>query len=265
MKKLLFISLAFLALLGCEKKFDNVVDVTSVNYQIKSINYFSSVDFTFTDSSKILSLELSNSIDISNVSFSMTASDGIEVIKGQMYDDGDQTHGDGVKGDNIYCRKVYFGQLFPNGQYSIEYFITEKNNIPKKIAIQTFAYNNHQEFKAPVLSNLVMADSVATGQDFIFTVKADDPNGIRDLQYVFFKAYRPDGSIMTNQTGDSLFFMLDNGDFTHFGDQTAGDAIYSYKNNFIAGATKGVRRFEFLAIDRSGLISNKITHYIKVL
>lgn len=266
MKNILFLSLAFLALIGCEKKFDTVIDSHTINYQVKSINYFSYVDFSFNDSSKILSLELSNSNDISEVSFRMTASDGIEVIKSQLYDDGDSAHGDGVKGDNIYCRKVFFEQIFPNGQYSIEYFIAEKNNTLRKIAIQSFTYNNHQEFKSPSISNLVMDDSVATLKDFVFTLKASDPNGLRDIKNVFFKGYKPDGSLMIHQnTGDSLISMDDSGNLEKYGDTVAGNGIYSYKMNFIEGAVKGIRKFEFYAIDRSGLISNKITHYLKVL
>jgi hypothetical protein len=70
---------------------------------------------------------------------------------------------------------------------------------------------------------------------------------------------------MTNQTGDTLFSMNDFGDYVSYGDAVAGDGIYSYKNTFSSGATKGIRRFEFFAVDRSGLLSNVITHYIKLL
>ena len=47
------------------------------------------------------------------------------------------------------------------------------------------------------------------------------------------------------------------------GDETAGDGIYSVIIIF-TGAPEGSYRWEFQAVDRGGLYSNKITHYVEV-
>lgn len=265
MKKFLLIPFVLLALIGCDKKYNNPIETSEFTYQVKSVNAFPVVDFSYTDSSRVLSVEFAEKLVDKELSFIVYASDGKNILSGLMYDNGSQQYGDNTAGDNIYSAKIYFKQTYPNGTYTIYYYISGTPKSAKPAAMQSFIYNNHQDAKPPVISNLIMPDSVYADSVFIFSVKVDDPNGLSDVKYVLFKGYRPDGSIMTNLTGDTLFSMNDFGDYEHYGDAVSEDGRFSYKNTFSATATKGIRRFEFFAIDRSGLLSNVITHYIKLL
>jgi hypothetical protein len=265
MKKFILIPFLLLALAGCDKKFNNLIDSSESSYQIKSLSSFSVVDFNFADSSKILFAELAAPLANSDLTYSVYSSEGKIILSGKMYDNGKEVNGDNVMGDNIYSAKIYFKQEYPNGQYKICYYLTGGSQPDKPSAQQAFTYYNHQNAKPPVVSNLIMQDSVYADSVFIFSIKAEDPNGLSDIKYVLFKGYRPDGTIMTNTTGDTLFVMNDSGDLEHFGDAVAGDGIFSYRNTFYTTAAKGTRRFEFFAVDRSGLVSNVIIHYIKLL
>jgi hypothetical protein len=53
--------------------------------------------------------------------------------------------------------------------------------------------------------------------------------------------------------------MVDDGD-ENLGDEVAGDGIYSFKNIFAETAQVGVWKFEYSAVDKSGLKSNTIMH-----
>lgn len=264
MKKIFLIPFVLLALIGCDKKFNSPIDPADYTYQVKSVNAFPVVDFSYIDSSRVLSVELAASLGDKELSYIVYSSDGSKILSGLMYDNGNAQYGDVVAGDNIYSAKILFKQTYPNGTYNIYYYISGIEKSSKPAAIQSFIYNNHQDAKPPVLSNLVMPDSIYEKTEFTFHVTADDPNGLSDVKYVLFKGYRPDGSVMTNRTGDTLFSMNDFGD-APFGDAVAGDGIFSYKNMFDTGSQKGIRKFEFFAVDRTGLISNVITHYIKLL
>ena len=265
MKKIILLPFVLLALIGCDKKFNNPIDTTNSSNQVRSVSSFTTVDFSFADSSQIITIELAEPAGNNEVTYAVYSSDGKNIISGKMLDDGKALSGDSKAGDNIYSAKIYFKQLYPNGRYTINYFVSGTTQSSKPVAIQFFTFYNHQNAKAPAISNLIMQDSVYVDSSFTFSVKAEDPNGYSDIKYVMFVGYKPDGTIMTNSTGDTLFVMVDDGDLLHYGDAVAGDGVFSYKNTFAKTATRGVRKFEFFAVDRSGLLSNVITHYIKLL
>jgi hypothetical protein len=113
-----------------------------------------------------------------------------------------------------------------------------------------------------VISNLLLPSSVNRGDSFIFSIKVDDTNGSFDIAQVYFKLYRPNGTIVLNGN-DDFFLMVDTGD-ANLGDQTAGDGIYSFKNSFSSTAPTGLWKFEFQAKDRSGKLSNIISSNMMV-
>jgi len=264
MKRIILLLAFALTFWGCEKKFDNTIDSSPSAFQVRSVKQFSEYDFSLIDSSLALTLEFANTNGIKSVSFQMFSPDGKTVNAGDMYNNGLAENDDDSAGDNIYSSKVFMQQYYPNGKYTVNYYVTDINDNEKFVASQAFTYNNNQLNVAPVLSDLIMPDSIATGVNFQFTVKATDQNGAADIQYVYFEAYKPDGTQLLNN-GQAPFVMPDNGDTEHYGDVTAGDGIFSYKNSFASTAQKGVWKFEFVCYDRGGLFSNKIIHYIKVL
>jgi len=110
-----------------------------------------------------------------------------------------------------------------------------------------------------------MVDTVALNQSFVFSIEASDLNGLADIEGVFFRLYRPDGSlVLDTQNSLDFFLMHDDGNTEVFGDLVAGDGIYTFKNLFAQTAPIGMWRFEFQAQDRRNVLSNKIIHNIVV-
>jgi hypothetical protein len=115
---------------------------------------------------------------------------------------------------------------------------------------------------APVISNLIAPDSVTIGNDstkIFLSITVWDQNGLNDISSVFFNSYiPPDG----HASSANPIKMYDDG--TH-GDKTAGDGIYStYVILPSTGVPHGTFRWDFFAQDKSGLLSNKISHNVVV-
>lgn len=112
----------------------------------------------------------------------------------------------------------------------------------------------------PVLSDLVAPDSVSRSGEanFLLTVKVTDPQGLDDLDKVYFNSLKPDGS----SSSGNPFYMRDDG----LGDDLyANDGIYSLRVSISPQNQLGDYRFEFEAIDKLGAKSNKIIHIITVV
>ena len=81
---------------------------------------------------------------------------------------------------------------------------------------------------------------------------------------VYYEMYKPDGTQQVNSQGLSQFPLYDNGDTSGTGDLTAGDGRYSFKLTFPVEIEIGTWEFRFYAEDRSGALSNVISHNIEV-
>jgi len=266
MKKLILLLIPIL-LGGCKKDFNNIVETQPTNFQIVRISTPSQFTYAPYDSLMTVNITLNTSANVKSVSVNLYDPDGnIKNNSGiQLFDNGNtDKNGDTVKGDNTYSNKVPLSHYYPKGTYEIDYYVTDLSGNTKLAAIHSFVFDNGQANAAPVISKLVMPDSVSIGESFIFTVTASDSNGLNDIAYVDFQLYRPDGSQVKDNNGSALFFMQDNGDYLHFGDNVAGDGVFSYKNSFASNAPSGSWKFVFQAKDKSGLLSNIITHNIIV-
>jgi hypothetical protein len=261
----LLVSEAFL-INGCDEIPDGVVEQQIALYSVESVSAPLEFFYSAADSFLTASIKVDNSTPIKNVWLSVKSADGTVTVtsKSEMKDNGDkQKNGDEISGDNIFSAKVPMSKKHPSGKYNIEFFIEDKINPEpgslSKVAVHTFRFSNAQTNAAPVISDLNIAASVQRGESFVFTIKASDPNGALDIQHVYFKLFRPDGSLVDPQNGLGYFPMVDNGD-PNLGDQIAGDGVYSFKNSFGATAQTGSWKFEFQAKDKSGSLSNLIIH-----
>jgi hypothetical protein len=270
MKKIFLFAFLLLGIWGCDKKYDNVVDDSTNSYQVKSLASLGTVLFSAKDSSVTASVEFSSVENVVSVSYSLYSPDNVLIEEGELYDNGKAANGDAAAGDKIFSNKFLMSQYDANGDYQLKYFVVDKDQNTKMVATQKFLYNNLQSNKAPVLSDLVMADTViyilpnGKYDPFSFSVKATDPNGASDVANVYFTIYRPDGTVI-NHGGDTLIAMNDSGDLSDYGDATAGDGRYSYLMTFTENAQLGSYKYQFVAMDRYGLKSNIITHtlYLK--
>jgi len=266
MKKYILILILFI-FWGCQKDFNTVVDTQSANFQVLKATMADSISYKQTDSLIVVSLQLISSSGIRSVSVNIIASDLTQLNDSPLilYDNGDiADNGDTIKGDNVFSNKFPLSRYYPNGTYTVQYFVTDNSNNTQMTAVHSFIYNNLQTAVAPVISNLFMVDTVAIGTSFTFSVKVTDGNGLSDIDSVYYILYRPDGTLIVNAQGISKFPLSDNGDTDVSGDVTAGDGIYTMKLTFPSGQPTGLWKFKFAAVSREGLESNIITHNVVV-
>jgi len=267
MKKYILLLVISFLIGGCQKKFNDIIDASiTSNTQVKDVTTTNSFTYSASDSLLVVGISLTSSKDVQEVFCNVFDSDGAQLNSDpvQLLDNGNiKDNGDTTKGDLIYSNKFPLSHSSSQVNYQIKYYVTLVSNNANLVAAQTFRYYPGISNVAPVISNLVMPDSVSIGDTFIFTVAVSDSNGLSDVASVYFNVYRPDGTALADN-GSTNFLMVDDGDFVHFGDATAGDGIYSYKNSFASTAPKGKWKFVFQAKDKGGLLSNTITHYIVV-
>ncbi len=270
MRKIYVAILLFAFISGCEKSFDDVVDIAASGYQVTGTNVYTSNTFKYVvgDSLITIYLSLNSSDGVGSVFCDVIASDETKLNSDPFYllDNGSSANGDERAGDSRFTNKFPLSRQNPIGTYKINYFITDKENVTKLVAEQQFIYDNGQANIAPVISNLILQDRVGRDTSFIFTLTANDSNGLNDIDVVYFELYRPDSTLVEDppNSGNTKLLMHDDGDSEHYGDNVAGDGIYSFKNSFSNTASTGTWRFVFNAKDRGGLLSNTIEKSIVV-
>jgi hypothetical protein len=247
---------------GCEQKFDNVIDSFNNDYQVVSVLPSDAFYYNSTDSLVTISIKFNSIATIQNVSCDVYGSDDSKIATVDLYDDGLSSSGDATKGDKIFSNKLPLSKYYPNGIYTIKYFVTDKSNTTKHVAISSFDYINGQSNVAPEISNdIVDPDSaIVTSTTVILTsVKVVDQNGLSDIEKVYFVVYRPDGT--TTHVENAMF---DDGNISTHGDQVAGDGIYSLLIQINPSNAKGTYRLEFQAKDRGGKLSNILNHSLLI-
>jgi len=243
---------------GCEKTYDNLIDTSTENFQVSSIaGIKDTLDLKVPgDSLLLLRMIFTSQSEVSNAYFDIYASDDSR-LNSSPVEMQEVT-------ENIFENQFVLKRENPIGIYTVRFSATGLDGKSKQVAVGTFYFNNGQDNVPPVISNLVIPDSISKGVFFNFSITVTDLNGLNDINKedgVFFNLYRPDSTIV--QAG--LFYMHDDGD-VGFGDEVAGDGIFSYRNSFLQDPTTqvGLWRFTFQARDRSGLTSNIIEHFMLV-
>jgi hypothetical protein len=262
MKKFALLLLLPILFWGCEKTYDSVINPKQTStIQVTNIAAIDSIDYLTSDSVLTFAITFNSTEQVHSAYCNIVKPDGTQLNSSaiNLYNDGDiSAHGDSSAGDNTFSNKFTMSNSYNNGVYIIKYYVEDIYGTTDYISAQNYVFDNGKDQFAPVLSDLNLADSVALGAIFIFNVTASDSNGLNDIENVSFALYRPDSTLA------GTFQMHDDGDLAVWGDSTAGDGIYSYRNSFSPTAQTGYWRFEFQAIDYSNLLSNKIIKNLKV-
>ncbi len=270
MKNYLIISVIALLLFGCEKSYDGVIDPRNefLSFRLVNIDMPDTVIYAQDDSVVTIVAEIQNAQSIVNLQFDIY-NDAGDLINpsNEMKDNGDIVgYHDSTANDSKFSAFITFSNSDPNGDYYFRFNATDVNNENKLLGEKRLVYFNNQPSFPPIISNLSIPDSINREVNFVFSVQVSDGNGLSDIKGVYFELYRPDGSVVYSDpnTQTTKFLMFDDGDLNGRGDQTAGDGIYSFKNSFASTAQTGFWHFEFIAIDKSDSLSNKIVHDLLV-
>jgi len=264
MKKILLLFFLILTFQGCVKKFDTPVETKQAVYQVAAVATFASFAHTLTDSIINPSIEFTSTADINKVWIEILSPENIKISAGVIYlsDNGSVSSGDAVKGDKIYSALVLMKDQYINGFYSINYFVEDNTGTIKKVAAQTFLFDNGKSNVAPQILSISTPDTIEVINDpvdFIVTASVSDSNGINDIKEVYFSTVRPDQTSSGATTS-----LYDDGNFSQHGDASAGDGIYSRALSIETTNQKGTYRFGFTAKDRGGLLSPVVYKYIVV-
>jgi len=267
-KKIIYLALTFILtlLLGCEKEFDNIIEIQNSNYQVDSVFLKSFIQYP-ADSVTTFSIKLSTSSDIGSVFYDIYSPDNIKLnsLSFFMLDDGKLENGDSTAGDKIYSSKIKFDSTDIVGSYSVKYFVKDIYDRIKQVAFSKFFYDNGQIKYPPFIFNLILTDSVQRNVKFVFSVDVSDSNGLSDITSVYYELFRPDGTKVINSQNISEFPLFDDGIAISSGDSIANDGRYTIFLTFPISVSPGFWRFEVNARDRSAKQSNKIIKSVKVL
>ncbi len=269
MKKFVLLILFPILFWGCEKTYDSVINPKQTNsIQVTDISPIDSVDYLTEDSVLTFAVRFNSSEQIQSVYFYVVSPAGVPLNSSaiSLYDDGDfSAHRDSAEGDKTFSNKFTMSNSYINGVYIVNYYVTDIYNTSSYISAQNFVFDNGKDKFAPVLSNLNLPDSVSIGQTFTFSVMAVDSNGQNDIEMVYYELYRPDGSQVVNSQGIFQFPLFDDGQTSTDGDEAANDSTYTVLLTFPSGQTPGSWRFEFEAIDRTNILSNKIIQNLELV
>jgi len=250
---------------GCEKDFDNVVDFENSSYLVDSVNSFTSFRYVLGDSIVTLRIKFISVDGIKNVYADVysSAESKLNANPLSLLDNGNIANGDIQQGDKVYSNRLPLSRYYPNGGYRVEYFVTDEKDQTKKISVHYFNYNNGQSNVPPVLSNLIVPDTVAIQTDTSYislSVDVTDENGLEDIEFVFFNSFIPPDY---HPSESNPIRMYDNG--IGGGDKVFNDGTFSAIVKLPPqGVSTGTYRWEFQARDRSKALSTKLIHYIVV-
>ena len=181
----------------------------------------------------------------------------IHIYQGQLRDDG--TSGDVDAGDNIFSfRGDMQGILRTIGHYSVRFQAEDVGGLMSHPIVTDFYV--FRENSPPALSNLVAPDEVSRSSSpaIPLTVRVIDPEGLSDVKSVYFNTTKPDGS----PSSGNPFSLFDDGTA---GDVNPGDGVYSLTIYITPQNALGNYRFDFLAEDYAGAVSDTLRHIIRVV
>ncbi|CAN5622109.1 hypothetical protein BH10BAC5_BH10BAC5_02870 [soil metagenome] len=250
--------LAGIIFYSCEKKSDSVIDpfLSAPVISNAGIN----VD-TVRTTGTTPSIRF-----IASVNASITGTDAIKNISCKLIDPSGSSIGtfilndSGISPDTTAGNGIYTGNIDAGtisclivGTYSLQY-IAESNAglFSNQINLPVFVKNINNQ--AIIISNPQLPDSVVrpTSGSFDITLKVTviDPDGSCDINSVFFDAFRPSGSFIFHfpmQAGSEA------NTFFYTAPVTPAPADSSY----------GYFKYNFSAVDNSGLLSNILKDSIK--
>ncbi len=258
-------ALCFIVIAGffasCEKDDTSVIDPTLTFPKILGVSITPSVyDTNYING--IAWAEVTSEEPVSKVTVTVKNPNSAEIGIFSLRDDG--VAPDTAAGDGKYTGYISFSlPCFLIGTYRGEFVAYNISGLNSALNSQNFNITNSHSTK-PTLSDLISPDSLqrpVTGESIVFLrITASDPDGLCDIENVFFNTIKPDG---TPSLGNP-FTMYDDGDTLGHCDAIRGDGNYSLCIRIASTNDIGVYTFKFNARDRSDLLSDTLFHTIYV-
>ncbi len=205
--------------------------------------------------------------DIKEVNFEIFDSQGNKVLSDstngistfKMFDDGKS--GDKISKDGIYSANFAFNKNVDLDTWKfIFYAVDVENSISDTLETEITTTENFP----PAISNLDMPQEVERDAFFPFSILVEDPNGLSDIDSVYYQLFDPSGNLVRNSENISKFPLFDDGDMSINGDETAEDGTYTVVLRFPETVATGDWEFRFNAVDKAGQLSNTIINILKV-
>lgn len=189
-----------------------------------------------------------------------------------LYNDGDlENHGDAVAGDSIYSIRVSPGFVSgKQGLYDLYFYVqdsyNERNVDTAKSTIRIINW-------PPVFGDITLPQSinvpVSGFNQALMTAVVSDPEGLTDIDSVYFYSVKPDSSLANS---GFPFILVDNGlsfninnPLIEAGDLTAGDGVYSFTLIVDSNTTPGTYRFRFFIRDKAGNLAGPEVRTLNII
>jgi len=175
-----------------------------------------------------------------------------------MLDDG-FSGGDSIAGDGRYSLRISSAEMDQQlGNFQLLFYAKNNHEVvsePLKAFIHIMPSNN----EPPVLLSVAAPDTLSSSSpDTSYLIlEVTDPQGLNDIDSVWFQSFRPNGSSNGNR-----YYLHDDG---VDGDQTAGDGAFTIGITSYGASPLGLWRFEFWARDIHGAVSDSLDKYIRIV
>lgn len=180
--------------------------------------------------------------------------DGVNILFTEnLFNDGNAAlNGDLFKNDSIFTG-MYDSSFAAGkqGNYRMQFYVTDSFNESNEIVPNRFVLFENQPgkiletFVPDTLTRPAHPDSFKILQ---LNARVTDPQGLADVDSVYFLSQKPDGSFSGN---GFRYELKDNGDGL-FGDEQAGDGIFSVIIKIAGANDPGVYTFHFYMRDKVG-------------
>ena len=191
-----------------------------------------------------------------------------------LYNDGDfVNHGDLVAGDSVFSTRVYSDFIIgKQGDYQLIFHATDtfnESNADQAIK-NVFIGNLPSSFIDIVVpASMFIPGTPETYNRELMTVEVSDPEGLADIDSVYFFSRKPDSTFANNGLP---FLMVDNGFpfninnyLVETGDLSASDGIYSFSLVIFSDYNPGEYTFTFYMRDFAGNLTGPVERKINII
>jgi hypothetical protein len=278
MKQRTLLAILLITLVGCELKHSSIIDPVptipvllsawlsqnEINTDTITTNNSQAPQTTFPISFKVYA-----KVDFKGIAGNVTV--GVsDPVRSTAYASL-HLHNDGVAPDTSSADSIFSGTVSMTidksfvGPLQVAFGISTDDELRTNSILLPLTIKRNNT--PPTIGHLIAADTVtllSSSQLIVLMINATDVDGQADIQRVQFKSY-----IANDTIPRSTIQMYDDGgkDQTPGNgntDKFPGDGVYTVTVELPPTASKGTRRFEFQAFDRSNTGSNIINHFIVI-